>query len=583
MIYKVPIKGFLRLAVWVSILAFGFKYLMDKGAVPRNLNEINALSLVTLSILYIVSNVALALRLKLMVMALGNRISLVHSFGLCAFGSLLNYFPFRAGLAVRAYYLNRLIGFSYSKYAACVFFNEVSMALVAVFIGTVIVAANGLGVTYLTRMVIVVAGAITTIIGGYVLFARRAGATGKIGVLRNIREGRQVLSKRPILAISLSILNAILIVVYGFRILVAARTVSIELSGIEAFAASALICATLPIYLTPAGIGLKEGTGGIVTKLTGKGGSAGIVPIAIERTVSFIWIAFFGLLYQVIVARRIAFGKSENFKSTPFRSGEDNWEGLEKSFSQKYPHAQSDISRKMKGIKIKAILTDAIPEIDWTKIKGLDIGCGKGVITAILNDKNSGFVGMDVDCEALTLAQRNQQNGNVDFVRGSGCMIPFKDGSFDVVVCNHVYEHVPNPKMLFDEIWRILKSNGVCYVAAANALFPVEPHLKLPFVHWLPRPLTQALCKHAGGYSEKLLSPFGLKKIMVRFKTLDYSVNLIKNPGRYHATGDIPFSGLLRRIPRNILSILNIFNQTLIWVLYKGEAGAISSGKIRRR
>lgn len=47
--------------------------------------------------------------------------------------------------------------------------------------------------------------------------------------------------------------------------------------------------------------------------------------------------------------------------------------------------------------------------------------------------------------------------------------IPFEESSFDVVICNHVYEHVPDDKKAMAEIYRILKPGGF-----AISLVPVE-------------------------------------------------------------------------------------------------------------
>jgi len=38
--------------------------------------------------------------------------------------------------------------------------------------------------------------------------------------------------------------------------------------------------------------------------------------------------------------------------------------------------------------------------------------------------------------------------------------IPFKDNEFDVVICNHVFEHVPDDKKAMREVLRVLKPDG---------------------------------------------------------------------------------------------------------------------------
>lgn len=38
--------------------------------------------------------------------------------------------------------------------------------------------------------------------------------------------------------------------------------------------------------------------------------------------------------------------------------------------------------------------------------------------------------------------------------------ISFKDNTFDVIICNHVLEHVPNDQKAMQELYRVLKPNG---------------------------------------------------------------------------------------------------------------------------
>ena len=38
--------------------------------------------------------------------------------------------------------------------------------------------------------------------------------------------------------------------------------------------------------------------------------------------------------------------------------------------------------------------------------------------------------------------------------------IPYGDGSFDVVLCNHVLEHVPDYRKALSEIHRVLRPDG---------------------------------------------------------------------------------------------------------------------------
>jgi SAM-dependent methyltransferase len=94
----------------------------------------------------------------------------------------------------------------------------------------------------------------------------------------------------------------------------------------------------------------------------------------------------------------------------------------------------------------------------------LDLGCGTrpyrdlfGHVTATVN--------LDMP--------PNQQ---VD-VQANGMMLPFRDGTFDSVLCNQVLEHVPEPSQLFAEVARVLRPNGVLLLTTPQTWgLHFEPH-----------------------------------------------------------------------------------------------------------
>lgn len=45
-------------------------------------------------------------------------------------------------------------------------------------------------------------------------------------------------------------------------------------------------------------------------------------------------------------------------------------------------------------------------------------------------------------------------------VKADICNLPFPDNSFDVILCNHVLEHIKDDKKAMSELYRILKPNG---------------------------------------------------------------------------------------------------------------------------
>jgi ubiquinone/menaquinone biosynthesis C-methylase UbiE len=84
----------------------------------------------------------------------------------------------------------------------------------------------------------------------------------------------------------------------------------------------------------------------------------------------------------------------------------------------------------------------------------LDVGCGEGVVLRHLDHHLRGVtvVGLDVDGTGLRVAQ--SQN-SVSLVQGSVYALPFASGSFDLVMCCEVLEHVERPDAALAELARV--------------------------------------------------------------------------------------------------------------------------------
>ncbi len=87
----------------------------------------------------------------------------------------------------------------------------------------------------------------------------------------------------------------------------------------------------------------------------------------------------------------------------------------------------------------------------------LDAGCGEGFITRQLKDvcQTANVIGLDGAEEALDIARSN--NKDIQFVQGNLYALPFEDGTFDLVVCSEVLEHLEKPKRAVEELKRVAK------------------------------------------------------------------------------------------------------------------------------
>lgn len=106
--------------------------------------------------------------------------------------------------------------------------------------------------------------------------------------------------------------------------------------------------------------------------------------------------------------------------------------------------------------------------------KILDLGCGTGfMLNEIkkiykLKNKNLDLYGLDISEEMIKIANENL-NGKANLKVGDSEYIPWKDNTFDLVVCNASFHHFSNPEKTLFEIKRVLNSNGILILGDPTA------------------------------------------------------------------------------------------------------------------
>jgi SAM-dependent methyltransferase len=122
----------------------------------------------------------------------------------------------------------------------------------------------------------------------------------------------------------------------------------------------------------------------------------------------------------------------------------------------------------------------------------LDLGCGTGDSIDLFRarDPDVQWVGLDVPAspEAAGRTRRDARFETFD-----GVSIPFADGSFELVYCKQVLEHVRHPEPLLAEVRRVLVPGG--WFAGSTSQF--EPYHSLSLWNYTPFGFVRLL-DHAG-------------------------------------------------------------------------------------
>ena len=147
------------------------------------------------------------------------------------------------------------------------------------------------------------------------------------------------------------------------------------------------------------------------------------------------------------------------------------------------PHAALDLSvRYRKGRKIERLL--ALPASDRPR-RLLEVGTGAGGISAYFANHPSG----QFEVEAVDVVDSRQVVDGYRFTLVDGAELPFNDETFDVVISNHVIEHVGNgdeQARHLSELRRVMRPQAIGYLAMPNRWMLVEPHYGLALLSWWP-------------------------------------------------------------------------------------------------
>jgi len=107
---------------------------------------------------------------------------------------------------------------------------------------------------------------------------------------------------------------------------------------------------------------------------------------------------------------------------------------------------------------------------DVTGKSVLDIGAGTGRLSVLLANRGAKVTALDISPEMLQLIKK--KNKHVETVVGDAESLSFADNTFDIVSAAFLVVHLKDPTKFFDEVYRVLKDEGVFVFTNINQKDP---------------------------------------------------------------------------------------------------------------
>lgn len=103
--------------------------------------------------------------------------------------------------------------------------------------------------------------------------------------------------------------------------------------------------------------------------------------------------------------------------------------------------------------------------------KILDIGCGGGILSESMAKLGGNVTGIDMSLDAIQIAKLHQlESGtNVEYLLNSAENIAEEQpGTFDIITCLELLEHVPEPWQIVESCKKLLKPQGHLFFSTIN-------------------------------------------------------------------------------------------------------------------
>ena len=104
------------------------------------------------------------------------------------------------------------------------------------------------------------------------------------------------------------------------------------------------------------------------------------------------------------------------------------------------------------------------------KLKILDIGCGGGLLCEPLNRLGATITGIDASNDNIEVAKLHskEMNLNIKYIHTAPENLDLKNNTYDALLCMEVVEHLKDVNLFIENCSKLIKKNGIMFVATIN-------------------------------------------------------------------------------------------------------------------
>lgn len=119
--------------------------------------------------------------------------------------------------------------------------------------------------------------------------------------------------------------------------------------------------------------------------------------------------------------------------------------------------------------KIISIFLEWLKKLEVTTPSILDLGCGIGNYSRILDEHGYCVTAVDRDLNSLNFLACESQGNSISIICADVHNIPVRaNQKFQVIVASEILEHLENPQSVLDHINQLLDDRGIVFVTIPN-------------------------------------------------------------------------------------------------------------------